>query len=130
MMKDLKTRSIRYHLITHDLGIISDLCDEVCVMYAGRIVERGSIDDNFLPPRATIYQGLLRCLPLLDSDDRIRSSPSKGRRSIFSRAGGLLLRAALRKLHEDLPESQAARIYACAGHTSSCWLHALEEEQA
>ena len=48
LMKALKEKiNSAIILITHDLGIISDICDEVIVMYAGRIVEKGSIDDIF-----------------------------------------------------------------------------------
>ena len=52
-------------LITHDLGVIADLADEVVVMYSGRVVERGSVDDIFYNPLHPYTQGLLRSIPVL-----------------------------------------------------------------
>lgn len=53
-------------LITHDLGVIAETCDEVCVMYAGRVVERGPAKDIFANPRHAYTQGLLASIPRLD----------------------------------------------------------------
>ena len=53
-------------LITHDLGVIAETCDEVCVMYAGRVVERGPAKDIFANPRHAYTQGLLSSIPRLD----------------------------------------------------------------
>jgi oligopeptide/dipeptide ABC transporter ATP-binding protein len=53
-------------LITHDLGVIAETCDEVCVMYAGRIVERASAKEVFANPRHAYTQGLLNSIPRLD----------------------------------------------------------------
>ena len=52
-------------LISHDLGVISETCDRVAVMYAGRIVEEGSVADLFDRPRHPYAQGLLGSLPPL-----------------------------------------------------------------
>ena len=53
-------------LITHDLGVIAETCDEVCVMYAGRIVERASAKEVFANPRHAYTQGLLNSIPRLN----------------------------------------------------------------
>jgi peptide/nickel transport system ATP-binding protein len=50
-------------LISHDLGVVADLCTQVCVMYAGRIVERGPADTLFAAPAHPYTQGLLEALP-------------------------------------------------------------------
>jgi oligopeptide/dipeptide ABC transporter ATP-binding protein len=55
-------------LITHDLGIVAGAADRVAVMYAGRIVEEGSLDDIFYRPRHPYTIGLLGSLPRLDDD--------------------------------------------------------------
>ena len=52
-------------LITHDLGVIADLADEVVVMYAGRVVEKGTVDDIFYNPLHPYTQGLLKSIPVL-----------------------------------------------------------------
>ncbi len=50
-------------LITHDLGVVAEMVDEVAVMYAGRIVESGSVNDVFLTPKHPYTQGLLESMP-------------------------------------------------------------------
>jgi len=50
-------------LITHDLGVVAETCDEVVVMYAGRVVERASADELFAAPRHHYTAGLLRSVP-------------------------------------------------------------------
>ena len=64
-------------LITHDLGVIAGLADRVLVMYAGRPVEVGTVDDVFYKPSMPYTLGLLGSLPRLDSDgtERLRQIP-------------------------------------------------------
>ena len=50
-------------LVTHDLGVVADLCDRVAVMYAGQIVEQASVDELFSRPRHPYTEGLLRAMP-------------------------------------------------------------------
>ena len=54
-------------LITHDLGVIAENCDEVVVMYAGRVVEKGPVSEIFTKPLHAYTRGLLRSMPTLDS---------------------------------------------------------------
>lgn len=64
-------------LITHDLGVIAEVCDEVAVMYAGRMVERASVQDLFARPRHAYTQGLLGSIPRLEDTpkSRLRAIP-------------------------------------------------------
>lgn len=55
-------------LITHDLGVVAGLCDDVAVMYGGRVVERGSAVEIFADPRHPYTRGLLACMPRADRD--------------------------------------------------------------
>ena len=55
--------------ITHDLGLVASLADQVAVMYAGRIVEQSSVDELFAQPRHPYTLGLLRSVPRLDKAD-------------------------------------------------------------
>lgn len=59
-------------LITHDLGVVSDMADQIAVMYAGEIVERASRSSFFSRPLHPYSQGLLACLPDLEGPDRKR----------------------------------------------------------
>ncbi|WP_439100398.1 ABC transporter ATP-binding protein [Congregibacter sp.] len=54
-------------LITHDLGVIAETCDEVVVMYAGKVAEKGSVFDIFDRPSHPYTQGLLRSIPTLET---------------------------------------------------------------
>lgn len=57
-------------LITHDLGVISEIAGDVVVMYAGRVVEQASTRDLLLSPLHPYTEGLLRCLPSFDNNGR------------------------------------------------------------
>lgn len=65
-------------LITHDLGVIAGHADRICVMYAGKLVEKGTVDDIFYRPRMPYSLGLLGSLPRLDESDRRRLTPIVG----------------------------------------------------
>jgi peptide/nickel transport system ATP-binding protein len=56
-------RQMALLLITHDLGVVAEACDDVCVLYAGRVVERGTVDEVFRGPRHPYTRGLLRSMP-------------------------------------------------------------------
>ncbi|HLI58179.1 MAG TPA: ABC transporter ATP-binding protein [Solirubrobacteraceae bacterium] len=64
-------------LVTHDLGVVADIADRVIVMYAGRVVEQGTLDEIFYDPQHPYTWGLLGSIPLLDSDkaDRLPAIP-------------------------------------------------------
>ena len=55
-------------LITHDMGVIAEMSDKVMIMYAGKSVEYGPVDDIFFSPRHPYTQGLLASIPSLDKD--------------------------------------------------------------
>ena len=55
-------------LITHDLGVVAEMCDQVAVMYAGTIVEMGTVEAIYLEPRHPYSQGLFRSVPRADKD--------------------------------------------------------------
>jgi peptide/nickel transport system ATP-binding protein len=65
-------------LITHDLGVIAGHADRVCVMYAGKLVEKGSIEEVFYEPRMPYTLGLLGSLPRVDEGSRHRLTPIVG----------------------------------------------------
>ena len=66
LLDDLrKTRKLAVLLITHDLGVVAETADRVCVMYTGKIVEESGVDAIFEKPRHPYTQGLLRSVPKL-----------------------------------------------------------------
>jgi oligopeptide transport system ATP-binding protein len=131
LMKELRTK-IRSAilLITHDLGVISDLCDDVVVMYGGKIVECGTIRDIFYRPAHPYTIGLLRCLPRLDSDAKEPLVPIEGtpvdqlclpEGCAFAPRCEACMRVCLKRQPPafDLDD----------GHRSACWLHWREQER-
>lgn len=65
-------------MITHDLGIVANMCDKIAVMYAGHIIEYGNTDDIFYDPRHEYTKGLIRSIPRLDAKEHERLVPIEG----------------------------------------------------
>jgi len=79
LMRDLQQRlNSAIILITHDLGVVADVCERVLVMYAGNIVEYGTVDQIFNSPKHPYTWGLLDSLPRLDEKQRKRLVPIEG----------------------------------------------------
>lgn len=77
LIKDIqKKMNISVIYITHDLGVVAKIADYVAVMYAGKIVEKGTINDVFYDPRHPYTWGLLSAMPDLDTkDDKLYTIP-------------------------------------------------------
>ncbi|KMV32014.1 ABC transporter ATP-binding protein [Photobacterium swingsii] len=72
MLNDLKTDfNTAIIMITHDLGVVAGSCDKVLVMYAGRTMEYGKIDEIFYKPSHPYTEGLLRAIPRLDTEGEV-----------------------------------------------------------
>ncbi len=65
-------------IITHDLGVVAEIADKIMVMYGGRTVEYGSVDEIFYNPHHPYTWGLLGSLPRLDVSEKTRLTPIKG----------------------------------------------------
>ena len=68
MQKLQKELGMAIIMITHDLGVVAQMCDEVIVMYAGSICEQGTADEIFYNPKHEYTKGLMRSIPTLDND--------------------------------------------------------------
>ena len=78
LMKDLiNNRDMSMLMITHSLGIVAEICDDMAVMYAGRIVEKGTVDDVFNSMRHPYTEGLFNSLPNLKEQGEMLE-PIKG----------------------------------------------------
>ncbi|QWF81313.1 ABC transporter ATP-binding protein [Amycolatopsis sp. CA-230715] len=75
LVRDTETALV---MITHDLGVVAGLCDEVNVLYGGRIVERAERHELFARPRHPYTHGLLGSIPRLDSERGEKLLPIKG----------------------------------------------------
>jgi peptide/nickel transport system ATP-binding protein len=67
-----RERQMAIMLITHNLGVVAEMADEVVVMYLGRIVEEGSVDDIFHDPKHPYTKALLQSIPSIDSAPRVK----------------------------------------------------------
>jgi len=65
-------------IITHDLGVVAEHCDDIMVMYAGKAVEFGNTDDIYYRPLHPYTWGLLRSIPRLDADEKEPLHPIRG----------------------------------------------------
>lgn len=77
MINDLKNRlGTALVMITHDLGVVAEICDLVAVMYAGRIVEYGTLEDVFVHTRHPYTEGLFNSLPnISDKNSELKPIP-------------------------------------------------------
>lgn len=79
LLKELKDKlGMAIIFITHDLGVVSDICDKIIVMYAGKIVEEGMSRQIFYERRHPYTVGLLESVPRLESDANEKLKPIKG----------------------------------------------------
>lgn len=78
LLRDLqREHEMSIVLITHDLGVIADICDRVLVMYAGQLVETAPVDRLFAEPRHPYTEGLLSALPRIDGAGRPTTVPGQ-----------------------------------------------------
>jgi oligopeptide/dipeptide ABC transporter ATP-binding protein len=79
LMRELQTRiNMTIVFITHNLGVVAQMCDYVTVMYLGRVVEQATIDDIFYAPKHPYTTSLLRSIPHVGSRQRDRLQPIRG----------------------------------------------------
>ena len=79
LMKDLQRKeNTSIIFITHNLGVVAEICDRVSVMYAGRIVEQGKVNDIFYDPQHPYTRRLLQSIPRLDEEEDERLIPIEG----------------------------------------------------
>ncbi len=69
-----QTRKLAVLLITHDLGVVAEVADRVCVMYTGKIVEESGVDEIFEKPKHPYTQGLLKSVPKLSGKEIAKAS--------------------------------------------------------
>jgi peptide/nickel transport system ATP-binding protein len=80
LLEDLQQRlGMAIIIITHDLGVVAEIADNISVMYAGRIVERGSTEQIFHSPQHPYTWGLLKSIPRLDAPRDEELVPISGR---------------------------------------------------
>jgi oligopeptide/dipeptide ABC transporter ATP-binding protein len=118
-------RGLSVILITHDLGVIAEVADRVMVMYAGQIVEEGSLEDIFYDPQHPYTWGLLGSLTRLDQPRPERLPQIAGQPpSMLAPPGGCRFRPRCPHAFEKCTELPGLeeRLTGVAGHADRCWL--------
>jgi len=127
LMRDLQQRlGMAILIITHDLGVIAELADDVVVMYAGQIVERAPVDAIFNDPQHPYTIGLLGSIPRLDVERERLSTiegtvPSPANQPRGCRFGPRCPFAQPRCIEEPPPLRELG-----TGHQVACWLAPVE----
>jgi oligopeptide transport system ATP-binding protein len=109
-------------IITHDLGVVADLCDRVQVMYAGQIIEAGTADEIFDEPQHPYTVGLMQSVPRLGPAVRDRLAPIEGMPpDLLVPPQGCRFRPRC-PLAFDKCIEQPPRVHLGGQHYSACWL--------
>ncbi len=112
-------------LVTHDLGVVADVADRVIVMYAGRVVEQGTLDDLFYDPQHPYTWGLLGSIARLDRDRSTRLPAIPGAPpSLLAPPAGCHFRPRCPHAFAQCTEvpDLEARVAGKPGHRDRCWL--------
>jgi peptide/nickel transport system ATP-binding protein len=118
-------------LITHDLGVVADVADRIAVMYAGRIVEEGTLDELFYDPRHPYTWGLLGSITRIDRPRPARLPAIPGTPpSLLDPPEGCHFRTRCPHAFERCTEVPALEQRdAEPGHRDRCWLSAEEKRR-
>lgn len=124
LMQDLQKKlGMAIIMVTHDLGVIASMCDEIIVMYGGRVCERGSADDIFYRPAHEYTKGLLRSIPTAaNSQERlvpIGGTPinllNMPKGCAFCPRCDEAMKICLDEVPEEMPVGK--------GHLAACWMN-------
>jgi len=123
LMRDLSRRlGVAMLIITHNLGVVARYADRVNVMYAGRIIERGTAADIYANPRHPYTLGLLRSVPRLDEPMRAKLDPIEGQPPDLTRLPpGCAFAPRCTYRVERCIEAPTLEACGDAQHMSACW---------
>jgi len=109
-------------LVTHDLGLASEFCDRIAVMYAGRVVEQGTVDEIVESPQHPYTQGLLNCRPRIgEREQTIRPIPGNVP-SLANLPNGCAFASRCQSVQDDCSEGPVPLFETDPGHFNRCLL--------
>jgi len=132
LMKDLQKKTgMAIIFITHNLGVVAEICDRVSVMYAGHIMEQAKVDDIFYEPAHPYTKGLLRSMPNLNDDTHERLIPIEGTPvDLLDPPKGCAFSPRCEHCMKVCLEKQPPLVEVGEDHISACWLHVQEMRKA
>ena len=133
LMQDLQKRlGMAIIMVTHDLGVIADMCDKIVVMYGGSICERGTADDIFYDARHEYTKGLLRSIPNVNNSKE-RLIPISGTPiNLLNMPKGCAFCSRCDKAMKICLEQKPQEVSISETHQAACWMNIkkMMEEQA
>ncbi len=132
LMKSLqKQNHMSIVFITHNLGVVAEICDSVSVMYAGHIVEQGKVDEIFYDTKHPYTKGLLASMPRLDQETHERLIPIDGTPvDLLNPPKGCCFAPRCKHcMKVCLDQAPPAVEFGENGHLSACWLHVKEMKE-
>jgi oligopeptide transport system ATP-binding protein len=127
LLKDLQRQTgVALIFVTHDLGIVAKMCDKVAVMYAGKIVEQGSVREIYYHPQHPYTEGLLRSVPRIGSKDALYLIPGQPP-DLANLPQGCAFSARCPHAVERCAIEEPGEYTVADGHTTRCWLSVQEE---
>ena len=110
-------------LVTHDLGVIADMCDDIVVMYGGRICERGTAEEIFYNPCHEYTKGLLRSIPNLNNMGK-RLEPITGTPiNMLNLPKGCSFCTRCDSAMKICLTEQPEELFINENHKASCWMN-------
>ena len=124
LLKDLqKQTGMSMIFITHNFGIVADICDRVAIMYGGIIMEQGSVDDVFYSPAHPYTKGLMKAIPRVDFKVYERLIPVEGMPiDALSPPEGCIFHPRCASCMQICRRKAPTRKEISYGHSASCWL--------
>ena len=117
-------------MITHDLGVVAQMCDEVIVMYAGSICEQGTADEIFYNPRHEYTKGLMRSIPTVNNDDE-RLEPITGTPiDLLNMPKGCPFAPRCDEAMKICLRERCERMEINEDHAAACWMNVKEKMEA
>ena len=113
-------------MITHDLGVVAQMCDEVIVMYAGSICEQGTADEIFYNPKHEYTKGLMRSIPTVDNDGE-RLQPITGTPiDLLNMPKGCPFAPRCEAAMKICLRERCERMEINDSHAAACWMNVKE----
>ena len=131
LMKNLQKKThMGIIFITHNLGVVAEICDKVSVMYAGRMVEQGPVDDIFYKPAHPYTMGLLRSMPRVDAEEHERLIPIEGTPvDMLNPPEGCPFAPRCEHAMKICLKKMPPYVDVGDGHRSACWLRVEEQKK-
>ena len=116
-------------MITHDLGVVAQMCDEVIVMYAGSICEQGTADEIFYNPCHEYTKGLIRSIPTVNNDDEKLQPISGTPIDLLNMPKGCPFAPRCDAAMKICLRERCERMEINENHAAACWMNVKNEMQ-